>query len=312
MAKPIDLSVITGVKDAVKYPSEQKAPTSTKLQKNLPGRILTGERVRIDADKTTLFQLNPRNFSGKNDISDLKPLIIRTGGNSTAVDARLVDGRIEVIAGSRRRQACLETGLKLTCDVWDEVSDEEACLIAELENSGRSDIDFMGFCSYLATRYELLKKATPDLTMERFGEFYNLTRQYMHEKIAIGRLPAWLKESAKIRTGADWSHRQGVKLASAYSELHAAGVDIQKALTKAGSPFSTPTLALSFLISLRDEISGTSANDLSKTPLELIVGGGSIVVEETSKGLIKIQGKSLAPEARAAIIEFLRSLGSKS
>lgn len=97
---------------------------------------------------------NPRNF-GIKDISDLLPLIKETGGNSQAVDARMVGNKIEVIAGSRRRECCIEAGFPLTVDIYEDMNDDDADYLAATENKGRKDINVITDSNYL--RYKFLK-----------------------------------------------------------------------------------------------------------------------------------------------------------
>lgn len=165
----------------------------------------------------------------------------------------------------------------------------------------------MGYCTYLAARFDDLKKSTPSLTVDRFGEYYSLTRQYMTEKIQIGRLPDWLKDSAK--PGAAWSHRQGQKLSTLHGELTSMGVDVQNEMKAAGIPLSTPSMALSVMTGLREKYNPTTKT--MPRAREIHIGNGVVTIEESSRGQVKIQTKQISADAKAAILDFLSSLETK-
>lgn len=251
MAKHIDLSILSGATNHAKYPSEMHDNVDFEVIgnviKNVPGTELKGKRIKIDPKKTTLFPDNPRNFAPKDDLADLLPLIKKTGGNSTAVDGRIIQGSVEIIAGSRRRDACLLTDLPLIVDLWDDVNDELACSIAEIENSGRKDPDVIADCCYLLHRYNKLKKVDSTLNVEKFAAMYHNQRRNMMTLFGIARMPEWVRNCATVRS--EWTIRQADTLRK-YFETVRTEHDEDEIKTKLNFPVKLPSQALALFKSL--------------------------------------------------------------
>lgn len=219
-----------GIAGAGRWPSELSPtdPDSAEITKSVPGAVLKGKRVRVKAAETKLFLGNPRlsepglNFDPETmqvnvDISDLEPLIKESQGNAQAVDGRLVNGSIEIIAGLRRRQACMNPKYWLTVDLYYDVTDEQAVYIAETENEGRKERTFIGRCVYLAQRFVTLKETNFSLTVGSFADMYSCKQRMMQYYLRIGELPAWLIGS--VKNNKSWTARQAIDIQSKYSEL---------------------------------------------------------------------------------------------
>lgn len=254
MAKEIDLSILADATSHAKYPSEMVESNDFEVIgnviKQVPGAVLHGRRIRIDAKKTTLFPDNPRNFAPKDDLADLIPLIKESGGNSTAVDGRLVQGKVEVIAGSRRRDACLLTELPLVVDLWDDVNHEMACCIADIENSGRKDVDVIADCCYLLHRFATLKQNDPTLSTDKFAAMYHNKRRNMFTIFGIARLPEWVRNCALARS--EWSIRQADTLKQ-YFEQALDKYPEEEIKARLNFPVKLPSQALSLFKGLVGE-----------------------------------------------------------
>lgn len=299
MAKQIDLSILGGATSHAKYPSEMADTNDYEVIGNVikpvPGGELKGRRIKIDAKKTSLFPDNPRNFAPKDDLADLLPLIEKTGGNSTAVDGRLVQGKVEVIAGSRRRDACLLLELPLVVDLWDDVTHEMACCIADYENSGRKGVDRIADSCYLMHRFNTLKRSDPAFTIEKFAAMYNNKRRNMTTIFGIAKLPEWVRNCALARS--EWSIRQADTLRQ-YFEHVSSMYSEDELKARLNFPVKKPSQALSMFKMLAKEGAGESEKD--KAAYKINVGKGGAVT-------VKIETK-LNQEQQTKLDEFLKNL----
>jgi len=194
-----------------RYPSEIKDVDSYSINKE------AGTIISINPNKTKLWTGNPRNFSFHTDLTEITALIKQTKGNVTPVVARKLpvkdsDGvDIEIIAGSRRRAACIEACENLTVSLVI-ADDKKAKLIAEAENKGRKDTDLFTDCRYLKYVFDNLKIADNNLTIAMFAEIQIpvITRQTMNEKLKLADTPLWLQKTV---TSPDlWTFRKAVRL----------------------------------------------------------------------------------------------------
>jgi|GEM_PF-6848612 len=159
------------------------------IEKRIPGKTLKGVRVVVPAEETTLFSGNPRNFEVDHEVlSALRDSIRAVGGNTQAVDARMVNGKVEVIAGSQRRMACIEENVPLVVDLYDDTTDDDAHFIAHVENHARSDISLAAQCRYFSARFQELQ-SVGDEKIERFAARYKLTYGTMRDYLSFGALP---------------------------------------------------------------------------------------------------------------------------
>ncbi len=109
-----------------------------------------------------------------------------------ALGRRKADGKVEVIAGSRRRRACIKEDVKFLIDVID-ATDEQAQQMAYIENEGRLDIDVWGQAAYYAIVFDNDKIIDPTLDITRFAEKYKVSRKTMSEYINLNaKVPSWL------------------------------------------------------------------------------------------------------------------------
>ncbi|MCU4675594.1 ParB N-terminal domain-containing protein [Catenovulum sp. 2E275] len=266
MVKKLNLDLLEG--KTAKYPSEIKKQEQDlikekeniiengKIQKKLARKTIYGVRIVKKASDTVLWEGNPRNFSRDKDINDLLPLIEKSGGNTQAVDARInSEGKIEVIAGSRRRRCCIESGLELVIDLYENMTDKDAQEIAEIENSGRKQVDAIGECDYLYDKYIKMKELDPTLSVEVYSRMNNMDRTLMHLKFSVAKLPDWIKDSSK---NLDWSIRNLKALTSIYRQVIER--DINKEDLTFRLPLSTPTLVISAFKKMLD---GQTKNNIS-------------------------------------------------
>lgn len=202
--------------DSTEHESAQRADQLVATFKTVippTGREVDTQRTRVSPHETKLWEGNPRNFAKKS-VSNLVPLIQATNGNTVPVFARYnKEGDIEIIAGSRRRQACNELNKLLTVDII-ECNDQEADAIAFMENEGRLDVDAFSNGQFLESRYKMRKSDDPSLTIEQYANSFGVERETMNKYLSIGRLPNALKES--VLEHATFSRRSCEKLVSAY------------------------------------------------------------------------------------------------
>ncbi|AYV11397.1 ParB N-terminal domain-containing protein [Shewanella algae] len=304
MSKAIDLGLIELAANTARYPSEEpgKQQPGNNITKKLPWKTLKGFRVTTNASQTTLYEGNPRNF-GIKDISDLLPLIKETGGNSQAVDARMVGNKIEVIAGSRRRECCIEAGFPLTVDIYEDMNDDDADYLAATENKGRKDINVITDSNYL--RYKFLKKQSSDksLTVEMFAKQHKMSRQTMQDRFAIAAVPKLLQNGAKQSDA--WTLRQAIKLKTLWKKLSESGETEEslKANAKLKIPVTTPSMMLSQL-ELLAEVEKPVNNQTT-----IGVGEGSWVLKQDKKGKLKLTTSAPVTEAQMEqLVSFIQSL----
>tara|TARA_Y100001951_G_scaffold104574_1_gene116619 strand:- start:2611 stop:3519 length:909 start_codon:yes stop_codon:yes gene_type:complete len=302
MAKSINVDMIKGADSAAKYPSEHQIPVKKTpvaeeytIFKTVPGAVLRGRRLKVKASTTTLWASNPRNFSPNKDISDLRPLIKESGGNTQAVDARLVEGKIEIIAGSRRRQVCIEEGLDLTIDLYEEVSNEQAHYIAYTENV-RKDVDLLSQACYLRSRFNELKANDNTMTVEIFSNMHNMKPRNMHYYLAASNLPDSILSSANQRD--QWSLRMANKLKYYFDALTKSGMKEDDVVKQAKLPLSTPSLVLNALkkLTLQFENSGEPKHEEKYT------------LKTDKSGVCKIVTPKLSEEQVKKLKAFLEAL----
>lgn len=305
MAK-LDLKVLEQIGNkAARYPSED-LPLSVeyevfgKVIKQTPFGVLNGTRIRLKASETTLWDENPRNFGPKGDYSDLEDAIRESGGNTQAVDARIVNGKVQIIAGSRRRYCCMVLDLPLTADLWDDINDDVACYIAETENSERKDIDLLSDYNYLFNRFNKLKSQDDSMTVEQFAIRYKNKRRNMHNIFAIAKLPSWLKDCAKNRSS--WSQRQALTLESYYrNALQTNTEESLKAVFQ--KQLTTPSQVLALLKEY------TTGKEKSSIPTISSKSGISFNLSSNKSGVVKISPDSpLSKEQLEKLEAFLKSL----
>lgn len=179
------------------------------------GREVATRRIRVEANETTLWEGNPRNFA-EGPIDNLLPLIQATNGNTVPIFARYdSEGRIQVIAGSRRRRACMELNKLLTVDII-ECTDYEADAISYMENEGRLDVDAFSNGQFLLSRFNIRKKEDPSLNVGQFANNFGVERETMSRYLSIGKLPTEFKTAVKDHS--TFGRNACLKLMSAYKK----------------------------------------------------------------------------------------------
>lgn len=309
MANPkLDLNILESKvgrgQDISFYPSELTGQANktevVEISKKLPWKTLHGTRITIKPNDTELFPLNPRNF-GQRDIADLLPLIEKAGGNSTAVDGRWVGNKVEVIAGSRRRESCIQAGLPLTVDVYKDCTDEDAEYIAYAENAGRQDISVLSFCNFLLADYQQKKEIDSSLTVELYAKKKSLSRSSMMERFAVARLPQWLQTAVKQED--KWSVRQANTLTKLWNSI-CERYSEEDVKNKLKVPVTTPSMLLNQLNSLI-----VKDNNDEPKPASVTFGDNKWQLSRDKKGKVTISSEStLSVEQYEEILNLLNNL----
>lgn len=181
---------------------------SSEISVKLPsGKHVTSFRVLVDPNDTRMFEGNPRNNAQrKEDVAQLQALIEQTGGNVVPAWARtLPDGTVQVIAGFRRRLACIQAGCMLLLDMFLDIDDDDAYFLTKLENSGRIDPDPVAMCQHYASRYDSKSIRDQGVTMEEFGKQNGISRQKMQSRVSVGRMPKEIFNL--IGAHIDWTYK---------------------------------------------------------------------------------------------------------
>jgi ParB/RepB/Spo0J family partition protein len=222
----IDIDLLEKAGMNAQYPSEMQSVTQPDSGFIVVlGRKVDKTSLQVEPIKTQLWSGNPRNFSSNVDVEDLLPQIKAAGTNTVPVYARYIQREgetiIEVIAGSRRRMATEKLSLPLTVDIID-INDDEAYFLAEMENNGRKDLDFIGSYRYLKFRFEALK-ASVGINVGKFAEKHALTRQHMSEIINIAELPDEILNS--VQNPYSWTHRKLKALKQHFGQAKKQGIE---------------------------------------------------------------------------------------
>tara|TARA_B100002049_G_C16084736_1_gene378815 strand:+ start:2006 stop:3424 length:1419 start_codon:yes stop_codon:yes gene_type:complete len=180
--------------------------------------IIDGEELkltseRVNPKKTIVWAGNPRLFEqGETNIEDLLPHIHHTKGNTMPAYGRKAvhDGEdvIEIIAGSRRRLACIRGGYDLLVNLI-ECNDSQALLLTEQENEGREGTTFIAGCRWHLAQYESVKAAMEEqggkYTQEQYATSRNSNLTKMQDYFSFARFPDWLTQC--IRDQSTLSYR---------------------------------------------------------------------------------------------------------
>lgn len=303
MAKDLNLGVLKSSTDRARYPSEETSAGES-IEKLVPGGRLSGRRLSItNADRTVLWDGNPRNLDRDKDISDLLPLIRNSGGNTQPVDGRqLPDGTIEIVAGSRRRACCIEAKLPLIVDVYEHMTDDLAHYVADLENRGRKDIGLIAECEYLSRRLEEVKKKVTGITLSEFAERYGMSRRSMARRLAVADLPDYLLATCHAIDG--WSLRQADTLVQLFNDLSQHGVN--DAQIEPAIRINTKTVP-----NLLGALKGLMPRqgDDEPTTETLSVAEGTIRIKQNKTGSMTILVDGKVPvNIREKLLETLKSL----
>lgn len=295
----LDLDAIEKTADIASY---KNAPKSSQITKSVARKTIRGVRVTVDAADTKVFSENPRLLEGDQDISELARLVRTTGTNNTPVEARkLDDGTIEVISGSRRRQACIKAGVPLTVDLYENVSDSTARLLTYMENSERKNISTLADCMFLSAIYEKNRLFDDNYSIEDLGSEYGISKSLAYDKVAIGSLAAVFRDS--IPAFESWTLSKSIAMKKYVNVLRKKGVtdeDIKAVISNS----ETPQAAIASLIS---EISkeGIVNKGVAIQPRSHVIGSTKIKVTSTSKSSFSINVRGVTDQA---IIEKFESL----
>lgn len=266
------------------------------------GREVKTKRVRVEANITKLWEGNPRNFAKKK-VDNLLPLIQSTNGNTIPVFARYDStGDIEIIAGSRRRECCIELNKLLSIDII-ECSDQEADAIAFMENEGRLDVDSFSNGQFLLARFEMRKQKEPSLTIEQFANSFSVTRETMNRYLSIGRLPESFKNV--VADQETFKRNTCEKLVSAYkSASKELGEEEVIERVERARNFKTAALLIHFI----KKIVNSSDDDKVEKPLKWSLGEGVINLKVKKNGTKVIElDKNISPD----ILEKIETLLEK-
>ena len=276
-----------------KYPSEvEDNTTESDSFLTLPSRQVKKTTIKVDPTKTRLWSGNPRNFALVIDISDLIPLIKKGKGNLTPVYARKLSVpdenniEIEVIAGCRRRLSCIEAGELLTVDLID-VDDNEAKYLADNENNGRTEPDFLTDCRYLKFVYDNMKREDESLTVAIFAEMQDkkVSRQTMNEKLKLAELPDWIQ--TPVQDSYTWGLRKGIKVKSILADPALNIEGLKNKLSR--ELFPTADKLIAFI----NEFMGTTTLSEEKN---FLIGKDKVSLIKNTKGHTKISIPSGIPE----------------
>lgn len=280
-----------------KYPSEIKPEGFVKANADTKGSIL-----HIDPSKTRLWQGNPRNFSFHSDLSELITLIKQSKGNVTPVIARRLPVKdangvdIEIIAGSRRRAACIEACEKLKISLVD-VDNDQAKVIAEAENKGRKDTDLFSDSRYLKHIYDEMKKVDPQLTIEAFASLQTpkQTRQTMNDRLKLAEVPLWLQKP--VKNPDDWSFRQALRLKKLLNNKELNLAELQTSLKD--KSFLKPDGLLAYILDFSGVVKEGS-------DIEIKINDKTVLISEQKSGQTKIVLPKNSKKLRDEIEQLIR------
>lgn len=176
----------------------------------------------MDVSKVFVSGVNVRRSPG--DVVDLMKSISEEGILEPLL-VRPVDGRYELIVGSRRFEAAKRLGLKAVPAVVRAMGDEDALIISLVENIQRRDVEPEEEYAALMK----LKKLNPALysTTDQLAEAIGKSRQYVEDRVAaveaVNTIRRGTKSSISVRQSPTMGERrEGVLPISHAGFLHKA------------------------------------------------------------------------------------------
>ncbi len=296
----IDIEMLEKAGLNAQYPSEMSAKNGFIV---VLGRQVDKLTIQTDPLKTKLWHGNPRNFSTNVVVDDLLPQIKAAGTNTVPVYGRYANDAkgqyVEVIAGSRRRLAAEQLSLPLTVDIVD-INDDEAYFLAEMENNGRKDLDFIGSYRYLKSRFDTLKHSV-GINVGKFAEKHHMQRQHMSEIINIAELPDALLDC--VNDPYTWTHRKLKSLKQIFGQAKKQNNETQFLDLCQTQTFET---ASALMIALSKITPGSTK---SVTTNFVVVDGIEIKIKQNSTGgrSINIPAK-LSEEKFKLITQFIEAM----
>jgi ParB/RepB/Spo0J family partition protein len=141
--------------------------------------------VKDILDDTT-FQIRTESIS-KEDFESLKSSIQKHGLKVPIFVRRapMVEGKYQVIAGFNRLRACKELNIKTIKAIFNDIKDEEAYVVSEIENLIRTQLSFFDMLCYIK-KLETRGLSSKDIA-ERLDKHYRTINLYKqigeHEKL---------------------------------------------------------------------------------------------------------------------------------
>ncbi|MCU4674170.1 ParB/RepB/Spo0J family partition protein [Catenovulum sp. 2E275] len=169
------------------------------------------------ASQTQVWHGNPR-FNEDPPVEDIIESIESNGTNAEPVKVKLNhSGIYEVITGSRRRKATIAAKKPLTALLLEEISDDDAKMLAVIENEGRLDPNpFTIAASYLA----LLAGDNPVFdSVTTLAKRLGKSRTWASQVLSINDLPEIIETSLSENEKYKLSIRRVVELATLWRRI---------------------------------------------------------------------------------------------
>lgn len=251
------------------------------------------EVLKIDPNRAKVWSGNPR---PTRDATSLIPKIIATEGNTQAALVRRAKSDqnydFELIYGSRRQLACIETGFELLVELAD-LTDEEADIQAHMENEGRASVDPICMGRYYKLAFNNAKEKTPRLSERAFALKKGVNRTQMNLYLRFADIPSELHELPTVET--EWTFRQSRSLLELVDRLNAGGITkLDTFITMHKGRLKTPALVLSALKKHAESIGALEASSVTEKIYE--VGKGKVLVKSLSNGSVSIKADKNVPK----------------
>lgn len=182
------------------------------------GKRTKCQLILIDepASQTKVWYGNPR-YQEDPPVEDILESIESNGTNAEPVKVKLNNGIYEVITGSRRRKATISAKKPLTALLLEDISDDDAKMLAVIENEGRLDPNpFTIAASYLA----LLSGENPVFdSVTTLAKRLGKSRTWASQVLSINDLPELIETSLTENEKYKVSIRRVVELATLWRRI---------------------------------------------------------------------------------------------
>lgn len=172
----------------------------------------------------SVVPFNPRKYESVTDVSaffdeELYESIKGIGQNSKPAVARFVDGKIEIIEGSRRLYNAKKANANFFIQVFFDISDEQAEFLSYVENLGRGAIGVLAFSKFLLQSYERAIAKNPTTQIKEFAATWGIAADNATRCFNFARLPSFILDAASYKKDDLWTWRKATEMRQLYEAI---------------------------------------------------------------------------------------------